>query len=52
MKVPVGREEDVGPGEIWLDGDPAPPNDTAPNFGPLLWPNGWLDQDATWYGGT
>ena len=25
----------------------APP----PNFGPcLLWPNGWMDEDATWYG--
>ena len=23
-----------------------------PLFGPcLLWPNGWMDQDATWYGG-
>jgi len=23
-----------------------------PNFGPyLLWPNGWMDQDATWYEG-
>jgi len=23
-----------------------------PIFGPrLLWPNGWVDQDATWYGG-
>ena len=23
-----------------------------PMFGPcLLWPNGWMDQDATWYGG-
>jgi len=23
-----------------------------PVFGPcLLWPNGWMDQDATWYGG-
>ena len=23
-----------------------------PIFGPcLLWPNGWMDQDATWYGG-
>ena len=22
------------------------------SFGPcLLWPNGWMDQDATWYGG-
>ena len=26
-----------------------PPSRT---FGPcLLWPNGWMDQDATWYGG-
>jgi len=25
---------------------------TAPIFGPyLLWPNGSMDQDATWYGG-
>ena len=25
---------------------------TAPYFGPfLLWPNGWMDQDATWYDG-
>jgi len=24
---------------------------TAPNFGLcLLWPNGWMDQDATWHG--
>jgi len=41
----------LGPGHIVLDGDPsntAPP----PIFGPcLLWPNGWMDQDATWYGG-
>ena len=22
-----------------------------PNFGPCLWPNGWMDQDATLYGG-
>jgi len=23
-----------------------------PIFGPcLLWPNGWMDEDATWYGG-
>jgi len=40
-----------------LDGDPAllpekgqsPP---PPIFGPrLLWPNGCMNQDATWYGG-
>ena len=31
---------------------PSPKRGTAHNFGPcLLWPNGWIDQDATWYGG-
>ena len=41
-------------GQIVLDGDPAPlpQRGTSPNFRPyLLWPNGWMDQDATWYGG-
>ena len=37
---------------IVLDGDPGPPpqSGTAPPiFGPyLLWPNGPMDQDATW----
>ena len=47
-------EVDLGPGDIVLDGDPAPPTERAtappPIFGPcLLWPNGWMDQDATWY---
>jgi len=44
---------DVG---LVLDGDPAPlsqKGDKAPQiFGPfLLSPNGWMHQDATWYGG-
>ena len=32
---------------------PLPKRGTAPPiFGPyLLWPNGWMDQDATWYEG-
>jgi len=40
-----------------LDGGPAPPHPVPkraqpPIFVPcLLWPNGWMDQDATWYGG-
>ena len=44
----------LGPGHIVLDGDPAPSTKGTqpPVFGPyLLWPNGWMDQDATWYGG-
>ena len=51
--MPLGMEVDLGPGDIVLDGDPAPPTERAtapPIFGPcLLWPNGWMDQDATWY---
>jgi len=53
--MPLGTEVGLGPGHIVLDGDPASPRKmgTAPPiFGPcLLWPNGWMDQDATWYGG-
>jgi len=52
-QLPLGREVDLGPGHIVLDGDPAPPKEGhSPNFRPiLLWPNGWMDQDATWYKG-
>jgi len=54
-KVPLGMEIGLGPGDFVFDGDPAtsrrkgtPP----PNFGLcLLWPSGWMDQDATFYGG-
>ena len=42
------------PGDFVLDGDPARPLQKGAQpavFGPcLLWPNGWMDQDATWYG--
>jgi len=51
IKRPLGVEICLGPGEFVLDGDPAPSpqKGTAPIFGPcLLWPNGWMDQDATW----
>ena len=56
IKMPLGTKVGVGPGDIVLDGNPAPPppkRGTAPPlFGPCLsWPNGWMDQDATWYGG-
>ena len=49
----LGTQVGLGPGDIVLDGDPAPlpKTDTAPAvFGPcLLWPNGWMDEGATWY---
>jgi len=51
----LGMQVSLGPGHIALDEDlaPAPPKGRSPPiFGPrLLWPNGWMDQDATWYGG-
>ena len=48
-------EVSLGPGHIVLDGDPAPlshKGDRAPPiFGLfLLSANGWMHQDATWYG--
>jgi len=45
-------EVGLSPGDFVLDGDPAPSpkRGVAPIFGPcLLWPNRWMDQDATWY---
>jgi len=49
--MPLG----LSPGDFVLDGDPAPlpkKGVEPPIFGPrLLWPNGSMDQDATWYGG-
>jgi len=53
IRMPLGKEVGLGPGRIVLDGDSAPPRTkrgtAAPNFGPcLLWPNGWMDQVATW----
>jgi len=57
IKMKLGVHVGLGPGHIVLDGDPSPlpQRGTAPefsaNFGPcLLWPNGWMDEDATWYG--
>jgi len=47
----LSMEVGLGPGHIVLDGDPAPlhkrGHSPLPIFGPcLLWPNGWMDQDA------
>jgi len=37
----------------WRTSSLSPTRGRTPQiFGPcLLWPNGWMDQDATWYGG-
>jgi len=54
IKMKLGTLVGLGPGHIVLDGDPAPlpqRGPELPNFGSyLLRANGWMDQDATWYG--
>jgi len=50
-------EVGLGPGHLVFDGDQVPPpkkkrHNPNPIFGPsLLWPNGWMNQDGTLYGG-
>ena len=54
IKMKLGMEVGLGSGDFVLDGEPAlhPKGAQPPVFGPcLLWPNGWMDLDATWYGG-
>jgi len=55
IKMPLGMEVGLIPGHVVLDGNPAlsPQKGTQPPiFGPCLsWPNGWMKQDVTWYGG-
>jgi len=55
--IKMALDVDVGLGSVHtvLDGDRAPlpkkGGRAPPIFGPsLLWPNGWMHQDATWYG--
>ena len=54
IKMPLGIEVGLNPGDFVLDGDPVPSPKGAepPIFGPrILWPNGCIDQDAAWYRG-
>jgi len=51
----LSTEVGLGLRDIAFDVDPATPRKRAhpphPIFGPcLLWPNGWMDEDAAWYG--
>jgi len=55
IKMPLGTEVGLGLRNIVCDVDPATSrkrtHSPLPNFGPcLLWPNGWMDEDAAWYG--
>jgi len=51
----LGQEVGLDPGDIVLDGNLAPAPKTAhnsPHFSAhVLWSNGWMGKDATWYGG-
>jgi len=49
--MPLGMKVGLGPGDFVFDGDRATPRKRAHPYAHLLWPNGWMDQDATWYGG-
>jgi len=57
IKMALGMEIGLSPGDFVLDRDPAPltkkkAESPFPIFCPfLLWPNGYMHQDATWYGG-
>ena len=57
IKMSLGMEVGLGAGHTVLDEDPATPQKRAQApppalVGPcLLWPNGWMEQGATWYGG-
>jgi len=55
IKMPIGTEVGLGLRGIVFDVDPATPRKrhthSYPFFGPcLLWPDGWMDEDAAWYG--
>ena len=59
IKMKLGMQVGLGPGHFVLDGDTAPlPKEAHPLLPPKFLANiccgqmaGWMDQDATWYGG-
>jgi len=55
INMPLGTEVGLGLHDIVFDMDPATPRERVhpphPIFGPCpLWPNGWMDEDAAWFG--
>ena len=53
IKMSLGMELGLGPGDFMLDGKLAPPPQRGPQkkFPPcLLWPNGCMDEAGTWHG--
>ena len=49
--MPLSTKVNIGQGDVFLDGVAAPLKGAQPPvFGScLLWPYGWMDEDATWY---
>jgi len=48
IKIPLGMEVGLGPWPHCVRWGP-PKGHSPPVFGPcLLWPDGWMDEDATW----
>jgi len=52
IKMPLGTEVGIDLRDVVFNMEPATPRKRAhPIFGPcLLWPNGWIGEDAAWYG--
>jgi len=48
IKMPLGMEVGLGPGDTVLDGDPAPPQKEPPNFWPMIIAAKRLD-GSKWY---
>ena len=49
IKLPLGTKVNLGSGDVVLYGV-AKKRHSPPVFGScLLWPNGWIDEDAGWY---
>ena len=59
IKTALGLKVGLGQGHIVLDGEPSTSHPLHKKGGQsppiiglfLLWPNGWMQQDTTWYGG-
>ena len=54
MRMSLGTEVGLGLSTIVFDVNPATPRKKAhpphPILAHVLWTNGWMDEDATWYG--
>jgi len=50
IKMPLGTEVDLGPGDIVLDGEPAPPLWKLHSIRPSFWPMSTVDKwlDGSW----